>query len=225
MDKYIDNFCEKYFSEFEELGLKTDTDVFFEHPPKSPFMMWLLPIVGALLVAIIVNFVFKHNEHITGGCYDVAIGLVSSICVAWFFELRDKRRAYYAEVVSIINVRMFMIEKALKAANEHKMNISADEGLHLLQKTAQNAYEFAGYLDDKLNHIVDFDMTKGLQYEATIGNPANDDERELLCGNARWVVAKILYRLRCTIRLIRQKVYGETSWETYSITDEKDCVK
>ena len=28
MDKYIDNFCEKYFSEFEELGLKTDTDVF-----------------------------------------------------------------------------------------------------------------------------------------------------------------------------------------------------
>ena len=95
----------------------------------------------------------------------------------------------------------------------------------MLQITAQNAYEFAGYLDDKLQRIVGLDITKNLQYETTVGNPSNVAELELLCGNAKRVVARILSRLRHATRLIRQRVYGETSWETYSINGEKDCVR
>ena len=209
MDKYLDDFCEKHFYEFESLRVKTDTDEFFKHAPrmllKVRHFVWLC----VLLLLTVITLSGCSECKIAKLCYDVCIGLLASTGVALFFAMRDKRLGYYAEVVDIIKARIQKIEEARVEANEHMMNKSADEGFHMLQITAQNAYEFAGYIEDRFSYIHGLELTKRIQHHVTIGDPASDKEREALCNDSRRVVAKILHRLRQAMILFRQNAYGK----------------
>ena len=213
MDKYIDDFCEKHFYEFESTCVATDTDEFFKRAPRILFKVEHL--VGVCVLLILAGvFLSSYSEcKILKLCYDICIGLLASTWVALIFAMRDKRIAYYEEVVDIIKARMQKIEEASAEANEHMMNKSADDGFHMLQSTAQNAYEFAGYLEDRFSFIHGMDLTKNIEHKVTIGNPGSDKARDVLCSDSRRVVMKILDRLRRAMLLIRQYAYGKGHWE------------
>ena len=216
MDKYLDDFCEKHFYEFESLRVKTDTDEFFRHAPRMLLKVRHLVGLCVLLLLTVVTLSGFSECKIVKLCYDVCIGLLVSTGVALIFAMRDKRLGYWAEVIDIIKARIQKIEEARVEANEHMMNKSADEGFHMLQITAQNAYEFAGYIEDRFSYIHGLELTKGIQHHVTIGDPTSKKEHEALCSDSRKVIAKILHRLGLAITLIRQDVYGKGSWEVNS---------
>ena len=213
MDKYLDDFNEKHFSEFESLRVKTDTDEFFKHAPRMFLKVKHLVGLCVLLLLTAALISYCGECKIAKLSYDVCIGLLVSTSVALIFAIRDKRIGYYAEVVDIIKARIQTIEEARVEANEHMMNKSADEGFHMLQITAQNAYEFAGYIEDRFSYIHGLELTKGIQHHVTIGDPTSKKEHEALCSDSRRVIAKILHRLGLVITLIRQDVYEKGSWE------------
>lgn len=218
MDKYLDDFCEKHFSEFESLRIKTDIDEFFNHAPRMFFKARHLTLICIILLLIIVLLSSSAESNVVKLCYDICLGLLVSTVVALVFVMRDNAIGYYAEVVDIIKARVQKIEEACVEANEHMMNRSADEGFHMLQSTAQNAYEFAGYLEDRFSYMHGLELTKDLYHKVTIGNPASEKEREALCNDSRRVVAKILHRLRRAMILFRQNACGKDCWE---VTCEK----
>lgn len=198
MDKYIDEFCEAHFSDFEELGLANSTDAFFAKSCMRPRLF--LPVAfGASLVLIAVSILVpvfsKAPATFVALSGDVGIGLLSGSLVSLWFNRRDKAIRYYEKIVGIITSRMRSISEARRAANEHIMNVSLEEGLQLLQYTAQNAYQFAGYLQDKIGNKMPLDLVEGIVPERSLESGHTEEEAWHKVQKARQTIRMLQGRL------------------------------
>lgn len=209
MDKYIDNFCEEYFSEFEELGLSNKTDILFDNPRMRPYWFSKIAVVVSLILVVVSRYISLEMKYRADLLKDIGVGLLSSSFVALWFEKRDKSIRYYEKVIGIINSRMNTISVARTVANEHIMNVSTWEGLQLLQFTVQNAYQFSGYIEDKLRNIAPLKIVEGIEVERNLDARITDDEMWMQIQKARQTIAKLLKRLDNAKLVIRMSALGK----------------
>lgn len=215
MDKYIDNFCEEHFSDFEELGIPNRADALFDNPRMRPSRFpWIA--VGFSIALLAGATAFEETASktpliVATFLKDVGIGLLTGSLVSLWFERREKAIRYYEKIIGIITSRMQSISEARKAANEHIMNVSPKEGLQLLQYTAQNACLFAEYLQDKMGNKVPLNLVEGIVFERDTDDRHTEEEAWRKVQKARQVIMKVQNRLSCAKTSIRMYAWGERS--------------
>lgn len=195
MDKYIDEFCEKYFSEFEELGNENSNDEFFENPKMKPSWLFEIAFIVSLSLILLPRATETSLSLCSTVCGDVGIGMLSGLLVALFLECRDKSIHYYDEVIGIVNLRIHSVKEAREEANKRLMNESRREGLQLLQSIVRNTYHFAGYLEDRIGHLVTLDLVEGLSIELDLEDGLSDAELREHIRIARKTISELLLRL------------------------------
>lgn len=215
MDKYIDNFCEEHFSDFEELGISNRADALFDNPCMRPSRFpWIA--VGFSIVLLAGSTILEKTASETPlidatFLKDIGIGLLSGSLVSLWFESRNKAIRYYEKIIGIITSRMQSISEARKAANEHLMNVSLEEGLQLLQYTAQNAYQFAEYIQDKMGGKVPLNLVEGIVFERDLDDRHTEEEAWRKVQKARQTIMKVQNRLSRAKTVIRMYAWGERS--------------
>ena len=210
MDKYIDDFCEKHFPEFEVLGVKNVNDALFDNPRLMP--TWFVRIALGVSIAMIAASFFIPIEVQCKATLlkDIGVGLLASSLVALWFEQRDRSIRYYEKIIGIINLRMRSIEEARSEAAERVLNDSAIEGLQLLQFTAQNACGFAGYLEDKIGCKVAMGIVEGVVVERDLGGELSEEEIRQHIRTARRTIGDLLKRLDRAKLAIRTNMWGQS---------------
>ena len=136
MDKYIDDFCEKHFLDFEKQGSKNQTDRFFDNSPVLPSHF---PLLGFSVAVVLLGIAYFYQDILNvknGLAQNIGIGLLTSSMVTLYFDKREKAIRYYRNVVRIIDCRIQAVDEAKREANEHVINVSTAEGFQLLQYTA-----------------------------------------------------------------------------------------
>lgn len=176
MDKYIDVFVDKYFSEFEGLGHKNARDEFFDNPPMKPRQFSKIAWFCSLILMGLSFFISFPDAVKSELLSNVGIGLFTGSIVAIYFNQQEKSRRYYGEIVKVIDARSRSIKMARKEANERLMNVSCWEGQQLLQMVVQNAYEFCGCLEDKLGHKISLRLVDGISLQIVTENSLSQEE-------------------------------------------------
>lgn len=203
MDKYIDDFCEKHFAEFERLGQKNVTDRSFRLPCIKPsFYKWLLSFIGivAILLSKFVSSTSCGCNMIMSSVRDIGIGILASAFVVDWFEKRDCAVDGYKKMLNIIRSRMNSIRRAEVAAREYRMNEDASGGLQLLQYTAQNAWEFASYLDDRIGSSLGLDIVAGIVVQRSIESDGSSEDECKQFTNATRTISELLARMSAVSR-------------------------
>ena len=192
MDKYIDDFCEEYFSEFEQPGIKCCTDALFNNQRMRPFLFARILVIVAIAIigaSFIIPFEVSCKSNILK---DLGVGILSSALVSMYFILREKSIQYYKTIIAIIKRRIRSGEDALHKANRHIMNDSNSEGLQLLQLTAQNLFGVVCYFQDKLPNMFPASLNKDIVVELDIEGELSDEEIWQHVQNARRTIKDLL---------------------------------
>ena len=195
MDKYIDDFCEEYFSEFEQPGIKCCTDALFDNQRMRPFLFARILVIVAIAIigaSFIIPFEVSCKSNILK---DLGVGILSSALVSIYFILREKSIQYYKTIIAIIKRRIRSGEDALHNANRHIMNVSNFEGLRLLQSTAQNLFGVVCYFQGKLPNMFPADLSKDIIIKLVIEGELSEKEILQHIQNARRTINELLRRL------------------------------
>ena len=206
MDKYIDDFCEEYFSEFEQQGIKCCTDALFDNPRMRPFL-FVRNLLGVAIIIIIASYILPlEMSYESNILNDIGIGILSSTLVSLYFIKREKSIQYYEEIVEIIKQRIRFGKKAFYKANEHVRNISKFEGLQLLQQTVRNLFAVLCYFKDKLPNMLAPCLIEDIVIVQDIEENMSDDEMQQHIQNARRTIVELLKRLDLVKTLVRKSL-------------------
>lgn len=195
MDKYVDDFCEEYFSGFEQQGIKCCTDALFDNPRMRPFLFSRLLVIVAIAIigaSFIIPFEVSCKSNILK---DLGIGILSSALVSLYFVKRDNAIQYYKCITEIIKSRISVGTKAFHAANERLKNSSRYEGMLLLQYTAKNLFGVLCYLEEKLPNLVSSSLSEGIVIEVDLEEDLSEEDVQQHIQNARRNIMKLLKQL------------------------------
>ena len=209
MDRYIDEFCERHFSDFERLGNSNANEALFDNPRMRPNRYLWIVLLVALVLIISSFFVSSSFTCKSNLMKELGVGVLASALVALWFDLRARSICYYEKLCSIIELRIDSIRAARSEANEHLVNVDAAEGLQLLQFTAQNAYELAGYLEDKLSSSFRLAIVDGIVVKRDLFDCSSESEEQEHIRVARQTIQVLLRRLNDAKISIKMYAYGE----------------